>query len=250
MSNDSKISIVTISYNNSEGLRQTIDSVKKQRESGANFEYIVIDGKSTDNTPDIIEKNKELIDVLICEKDTGIYNAMNKGLRIATGDSIVFMNSGDVFFDEFNLAEFQNKYDFSKAIFTYTVQSFEDLRFLRPKRIKDSFDFSDFGHQGVYVPKSVYKEIFFEEERPIDADYFWMKKVWEQNNYVIAPETTAVFGLGGVSNNYTWKNVKKLYKYPRSVKYCVGIFIKFILQNLLGQRKFYKLIFAKKYDLI
>ena len=80
-----KVSIVTVTYNNARGLKTTIESVSKQKQFGADIEYIVIDGLSTDETNSVIERSKTLIDVLIQEKDTGIFNAMNKGLQIAQG---------------------------------------------------------------------------------------------------------------------------------------------------------------------
>lgn len=95
-----KLSIVTINYNNAEGLARTLDSVKSQTYKG--IEHIIIDGESTDNSVQIIESYVRdvscmMYDVLwVSEKDTGIYNAMNKGLRKATGDYIQILNSGDV----------------------------------------------------------------------------------------------------------------------------------------------------------
>lgn len=243
----SKISVVTISFNNCDGLQKTINSVLAQKETGADIEYIVIDGASTDNTKTLLLKYEKDIDILICEPDTGIYNAMNKGLNVATGDSIVFMNSGDFFYEKFNLKEFQNKYDFSKTIFTYTVQKFDDLKFVRPKYGKTEYNFSEFGHQGVYAPKTLYKVISFDESRKIDADYFWQKNLWEKNNFVIADEITACFELGGVSNNYTLKNTKKMLNLSRSYSYKVGVIIKYILQSLLGVKKLYKLLYSNKY---
>ena len=64
------------------------------------FEYIVIDAVSKDNSSQVIEQYKSCIDKLICEKDTGIYNAMNKGLNIANGEYVFFLNSGDILYDE------------------------------------------------------------------------------------------------------------------------------------------------------
>ena len=89
-----KLSIITINYNNAVGLRKTIDSVASQ--TYVNFEYIVIDGASTDESVNIIEEYAHKIDYWVSEPDKGIYNAMNKGICMANGDYIQILNSGDI----------------------------------------------------------------------------------------------------------------------------------------------------------
>ncbi len=91
--NNPKISIITIVYNGSNTLEKTIQSVINQNYK--NFEYIIIDGNSTDGTQQIIEKYSHQITYWISEKDKGLYDAMNKGLVRATGDYVWFINSGD-----------------------------------------------------------------------------------------------------------------------------------------------------------
>lgn len=88
-----KLSIITINYNDASGLEKTIKSVLCQ--TFDDFEYIVIDGNSTDGSKDIISKYKDQIDIAISEPDTGIYNAMNKGAAHANGEYLLFLNSGD-----------------------------------------------------------------------------------------------------------------------------------------------------------
>jgi glycosyltransferase involved in cell wall biosynthesis len=95
------LSIITVVYNDAANLKKTIDSVKSQ--SFSDYELVVIDGKSTDGTLVIIESNKEHIASWISESDNGIYDAMNKGIRIACGRYIEFLNAGDVFVDSKSL---------------------------------------------------------------------------------------------------------------------------------------------------
>jgi len=90
-----KVSIVTINLNNREGLESTVKSVINQ--TFADFEYIVIDGGSTDGSVDVIKKYEDKISFWISEKDSGIYNAMNKGIKKACGEYCLFLNSGDYF---------------------------------------------------------------------------------------------------------------------------------------------------------
>jgi len=90
-----KIAIITICYNHCEGLRRTIESVVHQTFSDR--EFIVVDGDSNDGTHALLEQYNSQIDKIICEKDDGIYDAINKGIKAATSEWIVCMNAGDVF---------------------------------------------------------------------------------------------------------------------------------------------------------
>ncbi len=90
-----KYSIITINFNNKEELRRTIESVISQ--DLKDYEYIIIDGGSTDGSLDVIKQYAAHINYWVSEKDNGVYNAMNKGIAQAKGDYLVFMNSGDCF---------------------------------------------------------------------------------------------------------------------------------------------------------
>lgn len=90
-----KISIITVVYNNCKTISDTIQSVLSQKYN--DIEYIVIDGESTDGTIDIIEKYDKYIDIIVSEKDEGIYDAINKGIKVASGDIIGLLHSDDVF---------------------------------------------------------------------------------------------------------------------------------------------------------
>ena len=90
------LSIITVVKNDEQNIQKTIKSIISQKK--INYEYIIIDGKSTDNTLNKILKYKNKINKIISKKDKGIYDAMNKGLKIANGEVIVFCNSGDFFY--------------------------------------------------------------------------------------------------------------------------------------------------------
>ncbi len=96
-----KVSIITVTYNAAERLAKTIDSVISQ--SYKNIEFIIIDGASTDSTTEIIQKKIGSIDYWVSEPDHGIYDAMNKGLAVATGEYVQFLNAGDYFLDNDSL---------------------------------------------------------------------------------------------------------------------------------------------------
>ena len=99
-----KISIITINYNNIQGLKQTLFSVLEQDYN--NIEYIVIDGGSTDGSKELLRAKSDELFYWVSERDKGVYNAMNKGIAQSTGDYLIFMNSGDVFFNKHVLSDF------------------------------------------------------------------------------------------------------------------------------------------------
>ena len=97
-----KISVITINLNNAEGLRRTLDSVFRQ--TTHDFELVVVDGASTDGSVELIHTHADRIDRWVSEPDGGIYNAMNKAVAMATGEYVIFMNSGDTFYEDDVLA--------------------------------------------------------------------------------------------------------------------------------------------------
>lgn len=98
-----KISVITVSFNAASSIEKTIKSVLNQKYN--NFEYIVVDGKSTDDTVQIIRKYQTYISKWVSEPDTGIYNAMNKAVRMANGEYCIFMNAGDMFVNQLVLKQ-------------------------------------------------------------------------------------------------------------------------------------------------
>ena len=102
------ISIITVCFNSEKTIQQTINSVNNQNYKF--LEHIFIDGQSNDNTVNIIKKNMKPNYLLISEKDDGIYDAMNKGIKIAKGDIILILNSDDIFYDHFTLDNIINTF--------------------------------------------------------------------------------------------------------------------------------------------
>jgi glycosyltransferase involved in cell wall biosynthesis len=92
------ISVITVVFNGDKTIQDTIESVKKQ--TYPNIEYIIVDGGSSDGTLDIINQQQSFISASVSEKDNGIYDAMNKGVSLSTGDWIIFLNSDDYFYSD------------------------------------------------------------------------------------------------------------------------------------------------------
>ena len=103
-----KISIITISYNSSTTIEQTLKAVQNQTYS--RIEHIIVDGKSSDNTIDICNNFKH-ISKMVSEPDKGVYDAFNKGLKMATGEVVGFLNADDVFCDQYTLKKISEAFD-------------------------------------------------------------------------------------------------------------------------------------------
>ena len=113
-----KITVITVCFNSEKTIERTIQSVTSQ--SWKNKEHIIIDGKSTDNTLMIIQQYRSNIEFLISEKDSGIYEAMNKGLALATGDIICFLNSDDYYPSKDVISNIVKNITLSKADAVYS----------------------------------------------------------------------------------------------------------------------------------
>jgi len=94
-----RLSIITVVFNSKQFIEQTIKSVVSAKEKYPHIEYVIIDGASTDGTLDILARYKSCIDILVSERDSGLYDAMNKGIQHSTGDYLWFLNSGDSIFE-------------------------------------------------------------------------------------------------------------------------------------------------------
>jgi len=112
-SHSNKVSIITVVYNGEKYIENTINSVLSQ--SYKNIEFIIIDGESKDNTMNIVNKFRDKIDIIISEKDNGLSDAMNKGVKLANGEYIIHMHSDDMFTTENSLAKLVNKIDSEKG---------------------------------------------------------------------------------------------------------------------------------------
>jgi len=198
------LSVITVVYNNVRDIDRTMLSVLNQ--TYPRIEYIIVDGLSTDGTLEIINRYKNRIAKLISEKDEGIYDAMNKGLAVATGDYVIFMNSGDEFYSPdtvagvFATAPGADIYYGETEMIDDKGQSLGRRRHAAPKQFTwRSFKYGmSVSHQAIYIRRYLTKP--YDPRYKLSADIDWIlsaakkaKKIVNVNGYV------ARYMVGGMS---------------------------------------------------
>jgi len=198
------ISIITVNYNNKRGLERTIKSVVSQ--TYPNIEYIVIDGGSSDESKELIENNKDNIAYWVSEKDAGIYDAMNKGIAKASGEYLLFLNSGDYLKDKFAIERVVLK-GLTADLEIYR-QKFEDggiSPIIRKEEIKPSYFISSvFPHQSTFIRRGLIEKIGgYRADYKIVSDWiFWFEAVVTHKcTYNLNNASFSVMEGGGVSSS-------------------------------------------------
>lgn len=258
-------SVITVVYNDISHIIKTMDSVLGQ--SYKQIEYILIDGGSTDGTKEkIIECISSCADItleesrggqyyleathknyptltfkFLSEKDQGIYDAMNKGIALATKEWINFMNCGDRFYNPNVLGEIVckkiDKYDLvygdTEIIFTDCHTSFIRTSYSSLNRLYKLF--SGFCHQSTFIKTSLHKSLPYDTSYHLAADYdFFYKCFINQKQILYIPQIIASFNVGGSSDKNAWKSLKEAIQI--ALKYNTSFFskIKVILYSFLA----------------
>lgn len=194
-----KISIITINYNHAEGLRKTIESVVTQ--SSHDYEYIVIDGGSTDGSVDVIQEYADKIDYWVSEPDGGIYPAMNKGIRVARGEYCIFMNSGDELYSK-DVIENVVKQGLGEDIVCGDICFGESNISPNPDKVTmRTFYKHTLYHQASFIKTQLLREHPYDETMRSAADwkFFMHELVFRNASYRHIPLVIARFECGGVS---------------------------------------------------
>ena len=198
-----RISIITICYNAVNVIERTINSVIKQ--TYQNIEYIVIDGKSNDGTVDKIENHLDKIDIFISEPDSGIYNAMNKGIKMMTGDYCLFMNAGDCFKNK-NVLQETVPYLTGEAVISGNEIDMrngkvEDISFPPPKLDFSFFCNNCIKHQATFIRTDIIKANLYDESLKIAADWkFWFQQLYiNHHSYKGIDVDICLFSRDGIS---------------------------------------------------
>ena len=209
-----KISIITVCKNAENAIERTMLSVVTQNCFNENIEYLIIDGASTDKTVEIIKQYSNKYPIKwISEPDSGIYNAMNKGIKLATGDIIYFLNAGDKLFDEKSASEILKEFEKSDPDFLYTDILLCKNNELQKATIK-KFDHADkyflfrdcICHQASFFKKSVIEKFGgFNENFKLAADYEMLLKIMANKSLKkeYLPITAAYYDISGISSTAT-----------------------------------------------
>ena len=163
-----KVSVITVNFNNKAGLEATIKSVVGQRFK--DFEFIIIDGGSTDGSKDVIVANKDKIDYWVSERDKGVYNGMNKAIADAKGEYCIFMNSGDCFYSDSVMEEVFSK----NPDADYIAGDYQDGAVSKksPQTLTLSYMYDNaICHQAVFIRTSLLKANPYDETYRIAADW-------------------------------------------------------------------------------
>ena len=226
-----KISIISCSYNAVITVEETIKSVLSQKDAG--IEYIIVDGLSNDGTVDIIKKYYGKIYKFISEKDSGIYDAMNKGIKLSDGDIIGFLNADDVYYDESVISKVVKVFESLKVDSVYG-----DLIYIsgdndKIKRYWKSgdYDINNFKkgwmppHPAFFVRRGIYDKYGgFNESYRISADYDLMVRLLYKNKIstFYLPEIIVKMRTGGVSNKISQTVTRLREDYGIIKKYELG----------------------------
>ena len=193
MSNPVLVTVVTVCRNVKSSLEKTMNSLLHQ--SYAHIDYVIIDGASTDGTPEMLGKTEGIR--WISEPDKGIYDAMNKGIRMAEGEWVIFMNAGDVFASDDTLSKVFSEERDSDVIYGDVIKG-DSIKKAEPPHNGQRMYFC---HQSAFVRTSCLKEFPFDIQHRMSADFKQMKQLYlAGKTFMQLDFPIAVFDTSGVSN--------------------------------------------------
>ena len=234
-----KLSVVTVCRNSQHTIARAIESVLCQR--NADVEYIVVDGKSTDRTLSVIDNYRDAIDVVISERDDGIYSAMNKGLDYCSGDVVHFLNSDDYLHDETVVSDVSRVFtmDGEAGLVYGNVVMFDESRqwLVRYADVDERFFYKHtICHQAVFAKRELFEQIGkFDEQYKIHADVDWLMKVFfgMGNVFRYYDRSICFFSATGFCSNPVNANRYKLDRQEISAKYFLEARLKLIAKKVL-----------------
>ena len=243
------LSIITINRNNAAGLRRTIESVVSQ--TYTEFEYIIIDGASTDESVDVIKEYADKITFWVSEPDNGIYNAMNKGILKANGEYLLFLNSGDWLYSNQTLEkvfELNHHEDILYGDIISFVSENEQIPDIYPDQITGLRLFeTTICHQSIFHKRSLFKNDKYNESYRVVSDWeFLVRKVifenctiYKINQFIVFLERKVNGDWGDITKNERQKVLNDLF--PKRIQNDYTLF----LQNLHQPLYPYVQIFSK-----
>lgn len=232
-----KLSVITVNYNNLIGIKKTFESVFGQ--TNRDFEYIVIDGASTDGSVDEITEHKDKIVYYVSEPDKGVYDAMNKGIAKATGDYCIFMNSGDCFYTDDVVDKMLPVLDGTDIIYGNTHYTDGKVRYSKDEPDLFSFFYvSCWCHQSTFIKTALLRKYMYDDSLKIVSDWkFLLQTVIKDNcSYKAVDQVISLYDATGISSID-----KELYNKERML----------VLQELFSDRwvnDYDRLVYGQKWD--
>lgn len=189
------ISIITVTMNDAVGLEKTINSILCQKYQ--NYEFIIVDGKSNDNSNFVIDHHREQIDKVVSESDQGIYHAMNKGIALADGEWLIFMNAGDIFASETILADIEAELNENVEVLYSNWKYFDHEAEVRASKEK-----LNVRHQSLIYRKSLHDTYgnYLVGKKVSISDYIFFLSV-QHLNWKFFPSPISICDRDGVSAN-------------------------------------------------
>lgn len=237
------LSIITISRADAIGLERTIRSILDQTEHPAQL-VLVLSGYESGYTERVLAEVRAIIDCLIiCDADSGLYNAMNIGLHRASSPFVLFLNGGDTLASAHTLANIERIHQGSYCLAGRSIQRFEDVEIHRAPRL-DSFELEPgMAHQAFIAPRD--PSVTFDESAGVNADRVWMDACCRKFGVVAVDENISVFDLGGYSNKPSLRLARD---YASRGRYSelFRLWLKFILHAVAGRRRAYILLARAK----
>jgi glycosyltransferase involved in cell wall biosynthesis len=271
-----KVSVITVVYNAEATILQTINSVLTQTYS--NFEYIIIDGKSTDGTTEKIKKIETKLAYWISEKDGGIYDAMNKGIQVSKGEWVIFLGADDIFFNNGVLSDIftNNKLDSVDFLYGDVILKTKQKIF-GGRRTYDQLISLNINHQSIFYSKTLFERLgLFNLKYKILADYEFNLRIFRDQLIVkkyVAGVITLYYDKGRsnqvIDGNFyedqlqyflntdklrvTDRRLQKYFFFYGFAKFLKGEKIeglkKIFYSLTIGERKFYYFLVSIKYFL-
>lgn len=223
-----KFSIITVCYNSSATISETIASVLGQ--TYRDLEYIVVDGKSSDGTVDILTGIKDERMKFVSEKDSGIYNAMNKGLRMASGDYLIFLGADDTFFDNKVLERVAAKLPKNNSIVYGDIMLKTRQKLYNGPFTRWTWGHRNISHQSIFYPRAVYTQYQYDEKYRCVADWDYnLRLLIDSVPFTYISETICTFndadGQSSITKDFDFLKVRRqmVCRAVGTLPYCWGI---------------------------
>lgn len=228
-----KVSVITVVFNCCQHIERALRSVSGQTYSAV--EHVVIDGGSDDGTVDILQKYQDRLGIFVSEPDRGIFDAMNKGIKAATGDVLFFLNADDQFCDPQVIADIVTSFErnpdadivYGNIVWDLSGEMFQEKQpvFITKELLARRTVF----HQSLFAKRDAFGTIgYFRKSYKVVGDYEWMLRAFlaYRLNYAYCDRDIAIVSTEGISNSTKWENerlraMKGYFNYYEILKYRV-----------------------------